>query len=261
MIITLLSDFGYQDNFIAVAKGILLQQVPGATIIDLNHEVQPYNKLQCSYQLKSAFTRFAPDTIHLVLFEAMPEPASRVLVAKVADQFVVCADNGLLPLTFSGTLAQVYTDERSAGNYLEWVRNAAVFIAEISAHNYSLERLLTIEPAEESFRLKPSMKENAIECQVIHIDRFENVVLNITREEFEQQRAGRQFRVSLPGRVTVSEISNNYSDVPENRVLCLFNSADFLEVAINKGQASSLLGLRFSKPKQMVYQHIKIEFS
>lgn len=261
MIITLLSDFGYRDNFVAVAKGILLQHVPEATLIDLNHEVQPYNKIHCSYQLKSALAGFAANTIHLSLFEAMPASDSRVLVAKTEGQFVVSADNGLLPLAFADEIKEVYSSESCAQSYLEWITLAAGLIAAIVKQQFRLEGMRLIQPAKETYQLKPIIKENAIECQVIHIDRFDNVVLNLSQKEFELQRSGRNFRISLPGRVAVTEVSRNYSDVPEHRVLCLFNSAGFLEIAINNGQASSLLGLSFSKPRQMVYQLIKIEFS
>jgi len=261
MIITLLSDFGLQDNFIAVAKGVLLQSLPEVVIVDLNHEIQPYNKLQCGYQLKSAFTNFPPNTVHLVLFDALPHPQSQLLATKVNDQIILCADNGLLPLTFFGELGKVYTNGKNAGNYLECLHQAATFIKDFKAKDFSFEGLAEIVPEQAYTQMKPSVKENSIECQVIHVDRFENVVLNITQSEFEEHRAGRQFRILLPGRNTLSEISNSYGDVSENTVLCLFNSAGFLEVAINKGHASSLLGLKYAKPKQMVYQQVKIEFS
>ncbi|RYZ26335.1 MAG: hypothetical protein EOP49_43560 [Sphingobacteriales bacterium] len=259
MIITLLSDFGYQDNFIAVAKGVLLQELPVARLIDLNHEVEPFHLLQCSYLLKSAYANFPAGTIHLSLFDIMHRNPAALLVTKVDEQYIITADNGLLPLTFDGTLGTVYMLEKTVTTYLEWLHLAAGFIAKLERSNYHLGNLPTVEPKVHPSQLQAVVKDNAIECQVIHIDRYENVVINITRDKFEALRMGRKFRIQIV-RDTVTRISNDYSDVPVSDKLCLFNSAGYMEIAINQGKASSLLGLRLHNERQLIYQNIKIEF-
>ena len=259
MIITLLSDFGYQDNFIAVAKGVLLQKLPVARLIDLNHEVEPFHLLQCSYLLKSAYADFPADTVHLSLFDIMHHSPASLLVTKVGAQYIISADNGLLPLTFDGDLPTVYELPKKAQSYLEWLYLASSFIADMEAGNVKMEELKPLEPRVHPTQLKPLIKENAIECQVIHIDRYENVVINITRNQFEEQRKERKFRISFI-RESINQLSNSYDDVSIGDKVCFFNSAGYLEIAINKGPASSLLGLRLHNEKQLVYQHIKIEF-
>lgn len=259
MIITLLSDFGYQDNFIAVAKGVLLQKLPVARLIDLNHEVEPFHLLQCSYLLKSAYANFPAGTVHLSLFDIMHRNPAALLVTRVDEQYIITADNGLLPLTFDGTLGKVYILEQTVNTYLDWLHLAAGFIPRLGQADFNLAQLPTLEPKVHPSQLQALVKDNAIECQVIHIDRYENVVINITKDKFETLRQGRKFRIQIV-RDTVTQISNDYSDVPVSDKLCLFNSAGYMEIAINQGKASSLLGLRLHNERQLIYQNIKIEF-
>jgi S-adenosylmethionine hydrolase len=259
MIITLLSDFGYQDNFIAVAKGILLQQLPAARLIDLNHEVEPFHLLQCSYLLKSAYADFPGFTVHLSLFDILHTHPARLLITRMGDHFIICADNGLLPLSFGEKLGPVYSLPETAASYVEWLYLAAGFIKKLEVSAFSLEGLSEVTPKENPSGLKALIKGDALECQVIHIDRYENVVINITREQFDEQRKGRDFQISF-ARDSINKISERYSDVPEGEKLCLFNSAGYMEIAINHGQAASLLGLRLYRERQLVYQNIKIDF-
>jgi S-adenosylmethionine hydrolase len=260
MIITLLSDFGYQDNFIAVAKGVLLQKLPVARLIDLNHEVEPFHLLQCSYLLKSAYSNFPANTVHLSLFDIMHQNPASLLVTRVQNQFVVGADNGLLPLTFNGQIETVYALPDTVTSYIDWLHLAANYIEQLQQNDFRIGEMKTVSPKVHPMQLQPLIKENGIECQVIHIDRYENVVINITRDEFESLRKGRRFRIAFMRNEAVTQISDNYSDVAPGEKLCLFNSAGFLEIAINQGKASSLLGLRLYNERQLIYQNIKIEF-
>src|SRR5207342_322662 len=92
--------------------------------------------------------------------------------------------------------------------------------------------------------LKPLLGNNYIEGQIIFIDHFENVIVNITREEFEAQRRGRSFKIVFKRDEVIDKISESYADVNEGEKLALFNSASYLEIAINKGNAAGLFGLQ-----------------
>ncbi len=92
--------------------------------------------------------------------------------------------------------------------------------------------------------LRPLLDNNWIEGQIIFIDNFENVIVNITQEQFEEQRKGRKFRIVFKRDEVIDRISESYADVPEGEKLALFNSAGYLEIAINKGNAAGLFGLK-----------------
>ena len=109
-----------------------------------------------------------------------------------------------------------------------------------------------------------------IEGQIIFIDNFENVIVNIHHEEFEEQRKGRSFKIVFKRDEVIDKISETYADVNEGEKLALFNSAGYLEIAINKGNAAGLLGLQNFSEKQLqqsqymnsrlFYQTVKVYF-
>ena len=101
---------------------------------------------------------------------------------------------------------------------------------------------------------------NVVECHVVHIDRFENVVTNMTRDLFEKIGAGRPFRIQFMRDEEIHYISNHYNDQREGEKLCRFNSTGYLEIAINRGKAASLFGLRLHQKQHLIYNTIKIFF-
>jgi S-adenosylmethionine hydrolase len=118
--------------------------------------------------------------------------------------------------------------------------------------------------------LKPAVGDDWIDGQIIFIDNFENVIVNITRHQFEELRRGRGFKINFKRDEVIDHISETYADVPEGEKLALFNSAGYLEIAINKGNAAGLLGLKgFSEKNsqsvqilqnQLFYQTVRINF-
>jgi hypothetical protein len=118
--------------------------------------------------------------------------------------------------------------------------------------------------------LRPLLGNNWIEGQIIFIDNFENVIINITKEEFEEQRRGRSFKIVFKRDEIIDKISETYADVMESEKLALFNSAGYLEIAINKGNAAGLFGLQGYTESlntqsqylqnRLLYQTIKIYF-
>ena len=110
------------------------------------------------------------------------------------------------------------------------------------------------------------MSDNWIEGQIIFIDNFENIIVNITRDQFESQRKGRAFHIVFKRDEVIDRISETYADVAEGEKLALFNSAGYLEIAINKGNAAGLFGLQgFSEQSQnlqnrLFYQTARILF-
>ena len=120
---------------------------------------------------------------------------------------------------------------------------------------------------QEKHMVKPYFTDNYIEGQILMIDRFLNVIVNITQDQFEEQRRGRKFKIVLLRDAFIEKISDHYADVPEGEKLAFFNESGFLEIAVNKGYAAPLFGLgEFSSTdmhhheKRQYYQTIKAFF-
>jgi S-adenosyl-L-methionine hydrolase (adenosine-forming) len=119
-------------------------------------------------------------------------------------------------------------------------------------------------PYMEKRHLRPTLDNNSIEGQIVFIDSFENVIVNISHDQFEEQRKGRSFRIVFKRDEVIDRISETYADVPEGEKLAMFNSAGYLEIAVNKGNAAGLFGLKGYSEKmmqsQLSYQTVKVYF-
>ncbi len=239
--ITLLSDFGTQDASVAIAHGILLQQIPDAAIINISHDIKPFNTRQAAYLLSAAWGKFPAGTCHILLFDLFSEKTPRILVSELDDHYFITADNTVLPLAFDPVpKARQFSTLQSGQSFADWVKEAA------RAATYPKQGLATLpEHSLKTGQQKPlQMIGNEINCEVIHIDHYENVVLNITRDQFNNYVQGRNFTLHFAQIEDISEISDNYADVRPGIKLCRFNSAGYMEICVNRGNAASLFGLR-----------------
>ena len=269
-LITLTSDIGQKDYLAGANKGQLLQMVPGCTLVDISHELTPFNYPQAAYVCRNAIKNFPDFTFHIVLVNLFENKNEHLLLAFHNRQYILCADNGLLTMIAEGKPEIVIglpMDKTVAKNALYITRIFGKSIQAI-ANGESLSTIGTpdIDILEKN-PLRPMLGENWIEGQIIFIDHFENVVINITREAFEEQRKGRRFTIAFKRDEVIEKISETYADVPEGEKLSLFNSAGYLEIAINKGNAAGLLGLQGYSEKQsahlqnrLFYQTIRIFF-
>ncbi|MEZ5018057.1 MAG: SAM-dependent chlorinase/fluorinase [Flavipsychrobacter sp.] len=258
--ITLLSDLGLQDASLATAKGILMQHLPNIPIIDISNTIEPFHTQQAAYLLVAAYGHFNPNTVHIVLFDVFASKTPRLVLTKHQEQYILAPDNGILPLAFGESLGitwECYIRPKN-GTLAEWVKQAAQVAQQISNGTP-----IDLPPTELSVvpnNLRPKVSANSIEGQVIHVDRFENVVLNIRKSEFDEVSNGRGFKVRFMRNEEITELSDHYSSVREGEKLCRFNTAGYLEIAINRGKAASLFGLKLQREQKFLYNTIKIDF-
>ena len=244
--ITLLSDFGLQDASVAIAKGILMQHSPGGQIIDISHEVQPFHTGQAAYLLGSAYKNFPAGTCHLLLFDVFTEAEIRLILSEHEGQYFLSADNGLLTTALGKEPEQSWLcyELSKTDTFNDWLHSAGAIIEQLSSQK---PEALSLRPY--TLKAKPKLtqtmaEDGGLKCEVIHIDHFENVVINFTRQQLAAMGEGRNFRLQFVGVEEINEISNNYSDVRPGYKLCRFNSSGYLELCINRGMAASLFGLR-----------------
>lgn len=261
-IITLTSDIGLQDYLTGAIKGLLLQNCPDARIVDVSHHISPFNLPQATYICRAAFRHFPEGTFHLVLNNLFDRKADYLLMASHNGQYICCADNGLLTMIAGETPAEVVRLPLEPGvprNTLALVRTMAKAIQQMTGGAAMQETGVPVTEIVVKNNLQPLTGADYIEGQIIHIDNFENVVVNITKEQFDEQRNGRQFAIFFRRDEMIRNISETYADVLEGQKLALFNAAGYLEIAVNKGNAAGLFGLQgFNRDQlqQATYQHL-----
>lgn len=260
--VTLLSDFGLQDASVASAKGILMQHLPGVPQVDISHLVEPFQLQQAAYLLQSAYRNFPAGTCHLLLFDIFSEAHPRLLLCSHAGQYFFAPDNGLLSLAFPCQPEQVWVCyEMDKNGFLgDWIHAAGRMMAQLAQQPPEGLGLKPCELKVAPKHWRPNVIGDIIECHVIHIDRYENVVVNLTREMFEEHGRGRPFRIRFMRDEELTQVSNHFYSVREGQQMCRFNSAGFLEIGISKGKAASLFGLKMVREKHVMYNTIKIFF-
>ena len=260
--ITLLSDFGLQDASVAAAKGIIMQQAAALPIIDISHMLEPYHLQQAAYLTAASYNNFPAGSCHILLFDLFSEKLPTLTLCIHDGHYFLAPDNGLLPLALNTVPANVWAcyELKPGASLKDWIREAGRIANELQTKSPAVLGLAQCELKKAPQHWRPRIEANMAECQVIHIDRFENVVVNITREEFDKLCDGRTFRIRFMRDDEISTISEYYNNVREGEVLCRFNSTGYLEIAINRGKAASLFGLQLRKEQHLIYNTIKIFF-
>jgi S-adenosylmethionine hydrolase len=272
-LLTLTSDIGHQDYLVAAIKAKLLQINPEFTLIDVSHNIPPFNYPQAAYICRSAFKNFPDYTYHIILINLFEKKPEQLLLAFHNNQYYLCADNGLLTMILEEKPEMIIGIPLKKETHKD-----TIYCAEVMGN--TVQQLVDGQPLQtigeedisyiEKNHLRPVLDNNWMEGQIIFIDNFENVIVNITREQFEEQRKGRKFNIVFVRNEVIDRISESYADVPQGEKLALFNSAGYLEIAINKGNAAGLFGLKGFSEKasqaekirqaQLFYQTVRIVF-
>jgi S-adenosylmethionine hydrolase len=272
-ILTLTSDIGHKDFLVGAVKGQILQVNEAFHIVDISHDLTPFNYPQAAYVCRNAIRNFPEESFHMILMNLYHTRPEYLLIARYGQQYLGIADNGLLSMIAEGVpedIVAIPLDRTQNRNTLY----CAKVMAESFTDLLSGKSLQKIGDPSVSIQvknpLKPLLGNNYIEGQIIFIDHFENVIVNITREEFEEQRRGRSFKIVFKRDEVIDKISESYADVNEGEKLALFNSASYLEIAINKGNAAGLFGLQGYSEKsvsqaqflqsRLYYQTVRILF-
>lgn len=271
-VITLTSDIGLQDYLVGAIKGQLYQICPQYKVIDISHDVLPFNFPQAAYLCKSAIRWFPEKTCHFILVNLFDHKKTPYLLCQHRGHYFFCADNGLITMILGEKPEAIYhiTHSHSTLNTIEVVQRFAETALALQEGMMPDELAPQAASIVERNPLLPFMQEDYIEGQIIYIDRFENVIVNITREQFENCRKGRSFKIYVMRDDHIDRISESYADVSEGGKVAVFNTAGYLEIAINKGNAAGLFGLQsYSRELQpadmhfhrhLFYQTIRIHF-
>ncbi|NNC34703.1 MAG: SAM-dependent chlorinase/fluorinase [Croceitalea sp.] len=265
-IITLTTDFGYKDHFVAAIKGAILKEDSNTVIVDISHDIAPFNIQECAYILKNAYSHFPPGTIHIIGIDAEKSPENEHILVKVDGHYFIGSNNGVMSLITNEIrpekIARIDIPNLDENSFPE----LEVFV-KAACH---LARGGTAEIVSKPFKELRQIKEfeprvldggNTIVGNVIYIDNYGNVVTNIQKPVFEAYRKGRKFEI-IARRVKINAIYNSYNGIinfqlEKNQrkgpgdLLALFNSAGFIELAIYKsdlnsvGGASTLVGLSY----------------
>ena len=193
-ILTLTTDIGQRDFLVGAIKGQFLQLDPTINICDITHYLPQTNFPQAAYICGNAFKHYPAGTFHLVIANLFESPLKYLLMVKHRQQFIICADNGLLTMiTGEKPEEMVAISLHNAHNLLQITAATAVAVNTVSKTGQLTSAGQPIAAIDEKYPLRPTVGPDWIEGQILFIDQFENVVINITETEFNEQRKGSEF--------------------------------------------------------------------
>ena len=250
-LLTLLTDFGLNDEYVGVVKGVILTYAPDAHIVDITHLVPPQSVRAASHLLARAYPYFPPGTVHLVVVDP-GVGTSRAILAVAADgQFFVGPDNGVFtPVFLRATSLAVH---RVTASHLFLTKVGATFhgrdiMAPIAARLAAGLDLNTVGPAMpvqdciHAHYGKTFRKGGMLLGEILHVDRFGNLCTNIVRQEVESFAAGREVVVRIREGLIIP-FCQSYAEQAAGTLLALYDSHDHLEIAVNLGNAAQELNM------------------
>jgi S-adenosylmethionine hydrolase len=250
-IITLTTDLGLKDHYVGVVKGNIYKLCPEANVVDITHQIPPYDILQAAFTLKNCFKDFPEGSIHIIGVNPEASEEANHLVVEFKGHYFIGADNGVFSLIFEEEKAtNIYelniksVDETFSFPTKDVFAKAACHLAK----GGTLEMIgnKTDELLEKSL-FRAVAVGNIIKGMVIHVDHYGNIITNVEETYFKAFGQGRDFTIEFrQGDYNINTLSKSYSDVPEGEKLALFSSSHLLEISMNRGNASKLLGLKES---------------
>jgi S-adenosyl-L-methionine hydrolase (adenosine-forming) len=247
-IITFTTDWGTRDYHIGAIKGSLLSFQSDLQFIDISHQVARHNLQQAAYIFNNAYKNYPQGTLHFIGVHKQNEHFSELIAIKKDGHIFIGVNDGFFSLVFSDPPVDM----------------VKITIAEGSKHLFdlptlvnSMKHLLTgknlyeLGPRPERFVERsafiPTIEDELIQGLVIYVDDFGNIVTNITKDLFEQQRKNRKFEIVMrKNQHSLDNISDRYMSVESGSALALFNAAGHLEIAINEDNAYKLMGLKLN---------------
>lgn len=247
-IITLTTDLGLKDFFVGALKGAIYSQLDDARIVDISHQIEPFNLIQASFVLRNAYQNFPKGTIHIVGINSNNEKNVKNLSLYVDGHYFIGFDNGIFSLTFNKHPDKIVELNIPQDTDLLIFPAKDIFVKAAChiARGGTLEVIgKEISHIKELSLLQPIVQNNIIKGTVIYIDVYGNVITNISKSVIKQEANIKKCVINFSRNEFINGINETYDSVEPGERLCLFGSSGNLEIAINQGNASGLLGLSF----------------
>lgn len=250
-IVTITTDFGIIDPYVGVMKGVMLSIEPGLTIVDITNEIEPQNIMQAAYALSASFEYFPKGTAHLCVVDPGVGSERLPIIVEAGGHYFVGPDNGVFTEALkkhSGAVARQITNMEKTLTRISSTFHGRDIFAPVAARLARGEPAESFGPVVDSINMLDLPWEtrpapNALVGEVIYIDRFGNVVTNLTRSLLERVRAesGGKSVTILVGEESIEDIVPYYSAAYDEETLnALYGSWDTVEFFVKNGDAALL---------------------
>jgi S-adenosylmethionine hydrolase len=254
-IVTLLTDSGESDHYVAAIKARIIGVNPGIRIEDISHRIQPTDIAHAAFVLRAVFRDFPKGTVHLVGVDASGNRGDSFIALQLEDHFFVGADNGLFGL-ISERPHQNLVELNSITSIVTTFPERDIFAAAAAklASGVSLSDLgKPMQVFKKMIDRQVKATKKQIAGTVVRVDGFGNLITNIPREAFDILSKGKSYTIQFGGE-KFRRIHTQYNQADQGECFIVFNSLGVLEIGIYKGNASELLGLDYDSMVNIVFE-------
>lgn len=250
--ITLITDFGLQDAYVGVMKGVMATINPDVKIIDISNNIGPQDVFQAAYVLYSSYKYFPKGTIHVVVVDPGVGSERKILCLKTNDYLFLAPDNGVLSFIVAHEESPSIREVTNKDYFLKEISNTfhgRDIFAPVAAH-LSKEIIFKnlgkrADKIKEINLPKPVRSPGGVLTgEIIYVDGFGNLITNINRDVFDRLKVKSGKLEIIMGRKRLDKICDSYADVKADEVLAIFGSSGYLEISINRGCAKDVLNLK-----------------
>lgn len=246
-VITIISDYGLGSPYAAAFMGMGLQLLPDAKIIEISHQINPFDLVQTAFLLKSVYRNFPAGTCHLIGVDANINLHKQVIWITHEGQHFIGADNGIFSLLFDEPIQEIFkvNEDLLSKNDLFPEKNfflplIARFLQEGSVNSFAKPANF----AKELQSMNAVWDDYSLGGAVMYVDAYQNAITNIKKDVFNQASKGRPFKLYYWSKHYIDKISKHFNDEEAGEDLLLYNENDYLIISMNRGKGAQLLGLK-----------------
>lgn len=247
-VIGLLTDFGLNDNFVGVMKGVIYRINPQAKIVDLCHEIESHNIYDAAFLLKSSYPYFPEGTVFLIVVDPGVGSERKSVIVETEKYIFVAPDNGVLSFLTERDIKRIIqiTNEEYFLKPVSRTFHGRDIFAPVAAHlsrGKKIEKFGTaIKKIKKLKFSEPQIKNNRLMGEVMYVDHFGNLITNINQDAFLRFIEGNKFQIVI-GKEKISKISSSYQEGEKGLPIAIFGSFDNLEISLYGDDASQRLNL------------------
>lgn len=254
-IVSLTTDFGLTDYYVGELKACILSQVLDVKLVDICHQLEPYDIVQGALYVKNTYSRFPKGSIHIAAVQNYYAKVNEMVVFERDGHYFIGPNNGIFSLIWpdldGSSIYRISVEDMDLYGLPQILAHAVAFLA----HRLPLADIgPVIERLDRKMSIQPVVTSDQIRATIIHIDRFDNAIVNLERESFERLRAGRQFVLYFKHDDPIHHFSKHYAEVPVGEALAMWNTSGYLQVSVNMGKASTLYNLKKNETIQIYFR-------
>jgi hypothetical protein len=247
-IITLTSDLGLKDYYVASLKGAILSQTPNVKIIDITHDIPSFNFSKAAFIIKNCYKDFPQGTVHIIGVSSESSVEIPHVVIFDKGHYFIGADNGMFSLIFDAPPENIVELNISQDTDRITFPAKDVFV-KAACHIIRGGTLEVIGKPKAELEVRTLFsavsENNTIRGMASYIDHYGNIITNVTETLFKSFGRGRKFGIFFRNTsYEINQITNSYNSVVEGERVAMFSSTGFIEIAVNKGNASKLFGIK-----------------